>query len=147
MREAARTLGAPFANDAKSHAMVISALLEQDIDFRTRRASDPTSFIVRALFQISHKNAPGATAGDVAHLASELAQVMGEEFDFEPRAVGPSLRELGFFTTGLGNRGIGVQFTKENRAKCHQLIHEFGLNVLYSTDCRLCQKYSPNLQA
>jgi energy-coupling factor transporter ATP-binding protein EcfA2 len=147
MREAARTLGAPFANDAKSHAMVISALLEQDIDFRARRASDPTSFIVRALFQISHNNASGATAGDLARLASDVAQVMGEEIEFEPRAVGPSLRELGFFTTGLGNRGIGIQFTRENRAKCHQLINEYGLSAAYVTDCRLCQKYLPNLQA
>jgi len=147
MREAARTLAAPFVNDAKSHAMVISALREQDIDFRARRASDATSFIVQALFQISHNNVPGATAGDVAHLASDLAEIAGEELEFEPRAVGPSLRELGFFTTGLGNRGLGIQFTRENRAKGHQLVHEFGLNVAYVPDCGLCQKYLPNLQA
>jgi hypothetical protein len=91
--------------------------------------------------------ASGATAGDLARLASDVAQVMGEEIDFEPRAVGPSLRELGFFTTGLGNRGIGIQFTRENRAKCHQLINEYGLSAAYVTDCRLCQKYLPNLQA
>jgi len=146
MREAARTLTAPFANDTKSQAIVITALSEQDIDFRAQRAFDPNAFIILGLFSVSHKNLPNMTVGDIAALASEQAQRRGEKFDFEARAVGPRLRELGFFTTGLGNRGIGIWLSRENLEKCHQLVVEYGLDVAFTEYCPLCMKYSPKLQ-
>jgi hypothetical protein len=137
-RDLARALAGPLAECPELQELVVDAIRAREPDAISRQSDEPELIVLHALFAKIHGyDKPYVTVGVICGWVNGLLLYRGEHPRFEPRGVGPILRQLGFATQRFGSHGIGILITGDVRARLHRQAATFGIGHT-SDDCVQC---------
>jgi len=141
-RDLAHALAAPLAESPRLQESIVDGMRRQEPDVETRHANEPELQALEALFLHCHATrAPFITVGSVTDLLNKILAQRGERTRFDPRAVGPILRQHGFRTEKLGSVGIGVRLTEGAINQLHDRVANYDMTLLgtgLAATCPIC---------
>jgi len=143
MQDLQRALMVAFWEDRGNVPSLGPALLEQELDARVKKHTEPEGLVINALFAVCHED--GRSSLLVGHLAERInttRKSLREEADMTPRAVGAILKCLGLKREVIGSFGRGLRLTTECRERIHDLFQGYRLQPSNRTiaGCSLCKK-------
>jgi hypothetical protein len=139
-RDLARALAGPFVDCPDVQELIIEKLRRREPDAMARQSDEPELIVLEAFFtQLHIYHEPYVTVGIVSKWANGLLGFRKEHPRFEPRGVGPILRQLGFSTQTIGSHGIGMYITNDIRERLHRHATTYGI-IPAGKDCQLCVK-------
>jgi hypothetical protein len=142
-RDLAAALAGPLVDHPKLQMRLVDLILQQEADVHARHSDEPELLVLEALFLRCHSDPRFfTTVGDVAAGLNKLLESRGERRKFEPRAVGPILRQLGFATSRIGSAGIGIEWNKKTLFHVHDQMERYAIPLeeftLPTQGCTLC---------
>ena len=137
-RDLARALAGPLSEAPELQAMIVETISRREPDAMSRQSDEPELIVLNALFiNIHGYDKPYVTVGVICSWVNRLLLYRGEHPRYEPRGVGPILRQLGFATQRFGAHGIGILITSAVRAQLHRQAATFGMGRS-GDDCAEC---------
>jgi hypothetical protein len=132
----ARTLAACVEADNDIVTAVTPLLQAEEQDAEARRGCDIELVTIEAMWVPSHGKAD-ISVTDIREWVNCLLRERGEIREFSSEEVGWKLRSLGFHRDRNGN-GMLVRFSRENRARIHELGRFFRLDLPPVSGCPHC---------
>jgi len=134
VRETARSIGVCFSSDPNLQAEIVALLRNADAHERVLSSTCQEAAAVEAMLFLCHgKNGKGNGAIHVGEIAAVL-RVLNQgrtEIDIpSPRALGDTLRALGFMTERLDRNGRGTMLCRDIRRRVHETAMNFGVPSL-----------------
>jgi hypothetical protein len=134
VRETARSIGVCFSSDPKLQAEVVSLLRNADAHARVLSSTCEEAAAAEAMLFLCHdKNGKGNGAihvGEIAAAVRVLNKGRDETEIPSPRALGDTLRALGFMTERLDRNGRGIMLCRDIRRRVHETAMNFGVPSL-----------------
>jgi hypothetical protein len=157
MRQIARVLASPFADDPERRDALVRILRDRDEANRLERSLEPEWQVAEALFALCHPipSRPFVskiTVGGIAHAVNERLRLQGEQERHSARKVGSALRSVGLTTKRFGNLGRGLEFSQAVMRKIHEIARRLGIDRRLTTndyavdagegglECALCEE-------
>lgn len=124
-----------------AHQQLVDALMAHDVVVGKSRTGELESLVVTALSEACHSKDPPAfvLVGKIAAFLNNKRKQAGEGPDISARAVGESVRSLGFPTRSVNGFGRGVDLTTWAKDRIHALVvsyQDFGV----VQGCSRCDK-------
>jgi hypothetical protein len=137
-RDLVRALAGPLAECPELQELVVEEIRAREPDAMSRQSDEPELIVLHALFTKIHGyDKPYVTVGVICGWVNGLLRYRGEHPRFEPRGVGPILRQLGFATQRFGSHGIGILITNDFRARLHRQAATLGIGYA-GENCAEC---------
>jgi hypothetical protein len=146
VRETARSIGVCFSSDPELQAEIVSLLHNADAHARVLSSTCQEAAAVEAMLFLCHeKNGKSNGAihvGEIAAVLRVLSQGRAEIDIPSPRALGDTLRALGFMTERLDRNGRGIMLCRDIRRRVHETAMNFRVPSLAEglrgcEDCKL----------
>jgi hypothetical protein len=142
----AHILAAVIVGDDELKGGVISVLAAVDERLREARQTSLESIILEAVLSFCHEpNTQEVLVHEIAKRVNGIYENLGERLQVSEEKVGHALKRLGLFTRRVGNKGRGLELTKEMQLLVHELSRlQHGQAVFPDhPGCAYCQTSVP----
>jgi hypothetical protein len=147
VRETARSLGVCFSSDPDLQAEIVSLLRNADAHARVLSPSSLEATTIEAMLFLCHEKGgnSGIHVGEIAAAVRVLNKGKEERESPSPRALGDTLRALGFETDRLDKKGRGIMLCQNIRRRVHEIALNLGVptlaeDTLGCDECRLVRE-------
>jgi hypothetical protein len=141
----AQVLAAVIVDDDELKQGVISLLASVDEQLREARRNSLESIIIEAVLGFCHEpDRHQVLVAEIGQTVNGIYQNLGERLQVSDEKVGHALKRLGLFTRRLGNKGRGLELTKDMQLLVHELarLHQ-GQAVFHDQPgCAYCQTFT-----
>lgn len=141
----AQVLAAVIVDDDELKQGVISLLVSVDEQLREARRTSLESIIIEAALGFCHEpDRHQVLVAEIGRTANAIYQNLGERLQVSDEKVGHALKRLGLFTRRLGNKGRGLELTKEMQCLVHELarLHQGEAVFHDQPGCAYCQTFT-----
>ncbi len=140
----AQVLAAVIVGDDELKQGVVTVLGSVDERLREARQTGLESIVLEAVLSFCHDpNTQEALAREIAERVNGIYGNIGERLQVSEEKVGHTLKRLGLFTRRVGNRGKGLELTKETQLLVHELarLHHGQAVFRNHPGCIHCQTF------
>jgi hypothetical protein len=140
----AQILAAVIVEDDELKQGVISLLASVDAQLREARQTSLESIVLEAVLTFCHEpDTQEVLAREIAERVNGIYENLGEHLQLSEEKVGHALKRLGLFTRRLGNKGRGLELTKDTRLLVHELarLHQGEALFRDHPGCAYCQTF------
>jgi hypothetical protein len=130
-----------------AHQQLKAALMAHDGVVIQDRTDELESLVVEVLLKVCHrKDCPAhVLVGVIAGFLNKKRKQAGEAHDVSARAVGESVRSLGFPTRTINGYGRGMDVTASAKDRIHALMVPFGA-LVFVPGCSRCDQIRLHLR-
>jgi hypothetical protein len=119
---------------AKSAATLLQS---QEQDAVARRGCDVNRAVVEVIWTPSHERGE-ISVSEIQGLTNALLRARGETTEFSSEEIGWRMRDLGLYRHRSA-KGMILKFSRDSRARIHQLSRDFNLKLALMNGCTDCR--------